>query len=149
MRILLAFGLIFAVAGCSTNLNPFNWFGGNKDEISSIAPRGGYSDPVDRRPMIAQISSLSVDRTPYGVILRAHGMAPSIGYHDADLVEVADAGAGLLVFEFRAWPPQFASTTGSAHQREVVAATFLSNQTISGIRQIRVISAGNTKTTHP
>ena len=146
--------------GSLGSLNPFTWFGGNRAAESSgtaqtepgarsLAPRRGYVQVIDTRPMIDQITAMSVERTPAGVIVHATGLPPTQGFHSADLVAVRSANPGELAFEFRVSPPAQAPRIGSARSREVVAATFLSRQQVSGVRRIRVTAGRNNRTARP
>ncbi len=166
MRFILAISLVTTLAACSggggtgsassmASLNPFNWFGnraatpGNAAGTPSLAPRRGYLKVVDTRPLIDQITALAAEKTASGVILRATGLAPSEGYHSADLVVVASAKAGELVFEFRARPPASAARIGPAHLRELVAGAHLTRAQLIGIRIIRVIAGRNSRSVRP
>jgi hypothetical protein len=156
VRKILALCAILTISGCSTNggnywetLYPSNWFGGNKDESSSIAPRGGYNDVQDRRPVVGQIVKVDLERTSYGLILEATASLPNQGYYVASLVQSGEARSDQLVFEFRAVPPRTITTVGSPQQRELSAAVFLSDQTIRGIREIVVIGATNRLSRRP
>lgn len=153
MRYLLAIGLILGLSACSdgsaSSLYPSSWFGGSDQPPESLAPRGGYGAGVDRRPLVQQVSNVSLDRTAYGVILRATAVTPNQGYFDVDLVAVPNPGAGQLVFDLRAWPPATLTPPGTQSQRQIVTATFISTQSLRGIRQIRVVSATNNLTARP
>ena len=161
MRLFAALGLVLTLAACSGggsgssgsigSLNPFTWFGAGKaapsdTAVRSLAPRRGYIRVIDTRPLIDQITGLSVDRTPGGVIVRATGLPPSQGYYNADLVQVASPNAGELAFEFRISPPPQAPRIGTVWSREIVTGTFLSDARLTGIRRFRVSAARNERT---
>ena len=154
MRTILAFALVLTLAGCAGSgggigsLNPFSWFGGGSAAArpDTLAPRGGFPVAVDRRPLIEKITAVAVERTPYGIIVRATGLPPTLGYYDAGLVAVAAPRRGELAFEFRARPPGRAMPAGSAYARQITAGAFIPKERLHGIRTIRVIGATNSRT---
>jgi hypothetical protein len=131
------------------NLNPFNWFGGGNDEVATIAPRGGYNYVQDRRPIVGQIVRVDLERTSYGLILKATASLPSQGYYGLGLILSREARSDQLVFEFRAFPPEAVTTAGTPKQRELSTALFLSDQTIRGVREIVVVGASNRLSRRP
>ena len=68
--------LVGLLSGCATvresRFNPFNWFGSDEESLSPIDVEN------ERRPLVAEITSLVVERTPGGAIVRANsfGRAP-------------------------------------------------------------------------
>ncbi len=158
MRIYPAFGLVILLAGCSGggslgSLNPFNWFKntGNASQSGAaltLAPRRGYTAVTDTRPLIDQITGLSIDKTASGAIIRATGLAPAQGYHSADLVLVS-AISGELTYEFRTRAPGTVLRIGSERLREIIAGTHLSQSQLRGVRRIRVVAAQNSRTARP
>ncbi len=158
MRIYPVFALIFILTGCSGggslgNLNPLNWFKNTKNTAQSgsaltLAPHNGYTVIADSRPLIDQITGLSIDKTASGVIVRATGLAPGQGYHSADLILVS-AISGELAYEFRARAPGTVLAIGPVHLREIVAGIHLSQSQLRGVRRIRVIAVQNSRTARP
>jgi hypothetical protein len=157
VRKLWAFGLIVVLAGCSGgrgslgNLNPFNWFQGNGagNQVETLAPRRGYPTPVETRPLVDQITGLSAEPTPTGVIIRATALPPTQGYYAAELVLSGTTADGTLTLDFRAHPPQTAQPAGAPYLRELVAAIFLNNNQRRGLRVVRVRGARNARSIHP
>ena len=138
----------FALAGCGfgqSRLNPLNWFGG--DEESETVADVAIPDDADRRPLMPVISSLTLERTPGGVIVRATGLPPVQGWHDAALVSDTRGRpeGGVLTFAFRARPPLTPTRVSTEQSREVVVARFVSDITLAGTREIRVVGAVNTR----
>ena len=134
------------VAGCgavnTSPLNPFNWFGGREDP-QAVSP---LEQPADPRPLIDQVTQVTIDSTPAGAIVRASGLAAAVGYWNAALVPVnrdgeADA-SGVLTLEFRAVPPP-EPTPGSPAARTVVTGYFVSRQRLQDVRVITVTAATN------
>ena len=135
--------VLATVAGCArvaeSRFNPFNWFG-NDREITTTAPEV-IADP---RPLVAQVSSITIDPAPGGAILRAVGLPPRQGHFEGDLV-VQPATAGVLAFQFRVVPPFEPTRVSTDRSRELVVARFLSDQTLQGIREIQVFGAENAR----
>jgi len=164
MRIAAALVIVLGLSGCAGggfgsgggstsigSLNPFGWFGGRKkaDAAETLAPRGGYVQDIDFRSSVDQITALNAEKTADGVILRAVGLPPTQAYYDAELVPVASDSATRLDFEFRISPPLQRPRVGTAFSREVYVATFLSQQDLRGIREVRVIGLRNSRSTRP
>jgi hypothetical protein len=154
VRPVLTVTICAALAGCgdasSSNLNPFNWFGGGSETVAAVAPDGA---PVDPRPLIAQVTAAVAERVPGGVIVRATGVPPTMGYWSADLVPVdrdlRPDENGVLTLEFRAFPPVTAQPAGSPAARQIVAGFFLSDQTLEGVRSVAVRGETNTRSLRP
>lgn len=154
VRPVLTVTICAALAGCgdasSSNLNPLNWFGGGSEPVEVVSPDG---TPVDPRPLIAQVTEAAAERVPGGVIVRATGLPPTMGYWSADLVpadrDLRPDENGVLALDFRALPPVTAQPAGSPAAREIVAGFFLSDQTLSEVRSIAVVAEGNTRSVRP
>ena len=134
-------------AGCGTisdsRLNPVNWFGSGRSE--SVAATAQPSTPRDGRALIRQVVSLQIDRTPGGAIVKAIGLPETQAHYDAELVPLGDGAAvdGVLEYQFRISPPAGTPPAGPPQSREVVVALFVTNQTLVGVRTIRVSGADN------
>ena len=157
--LIAALALTLATAGCGTirssKLNPFNWFGKSQPEVqSTLAPRGGYPEQIGKpwQQPVAQVTSLSVDKTPTGAIVTAIGLPPTQGYWDTDLVAL-DKGQpdaqGVVRYRFMLAPPAADSAdarrVSTPQSREVSAAAFISNYKLEGVRKIVVEGAGNAR----
>lgn len=140
--LLAALILTTALSGCG-GLNPGRWLnsGGN-----SPAPQGmpAATEKVveDTRPLIQQVTSVDVDRTPDGAIIRAAGQAPTLGWYGPGLVAQPVTG-GTLTLEFRVTQPEGAQPVGTPVTRTVVAATAVTNETLAGVNRIVVRGATN------
>lgn len=145
-RSIALLGSLVATMGCSTiaesRFNPFNWFG-RSQSVEAAAP----AEVVDPRPLVDEVTRLSVDPTPGGAILRATGLPPTQGYYDGALVSVSDGVPvdGVLEYNFRAFPPPEAARVSTAQSREIVVGLYLTRQELTGVRQIRINGAGNTR----
>ena len=144
LRVILVLSLMTSLAACGSRLNPFNWFGGDREERISVTETVAGAE-VDPRGLVAEVIALSVDPVPQGAIVRAMGRPPSQGYWEADLVEV-ERTATSIVFEFRVFPPPTPTRAGTPQSREVITGTQLSNFDLAGIRTITVIGAQNRRT---
>ncbi len=159
MRLLpLSLCLMLAVAGCAriaeSRLNPLNWFG--RSEAVAVADTGAVAErrplvpenrrvrEVEGRPLVAEITALSIDRTPGGALVRATGRTTTQGYYNAQLV-LASVDGGLMTFAFRAEAPAGFAGTGTPASRTITAATALSDQDLAGIRTIRVEAASGAR----
>ena len=140
-RAVMTMGLMLAVSACGTRLNPFNWFGRDREErIAVTAPQ--TVEEVDPRRLVTEVTRLNVDPHPGGAIVRAIGLPPRQGFWDAELVEVERAD-GRLVFEFRVFPPPTATRQSTTRSREILAGRALSRQDLAGIRTITVQAQSN------
>jgi hypothetical protein len=137
----LVLAVAVLVTGCGrvaeSRFNPLNWFG--RDEPVRTAAPGSAVDQ-DPRPLVAQVSSVSIERTPEGAILRAVGLPPTQGFWDpALLYDETRSAPGLLVYQFRLAQPETQQRTVNEASREVTTALFLSEQTLAGVREIQVL----------
>ncbi|MDJ0827748.1 MAG: hypothetical protein QNJ16_19855 [Rhodobacter sp.] len=143
-RLIVALMLVTTVAACSrvaeSRFNPFNWFG--RSEQATVVATNPNADP---RPLIAQITSLQVEQVPSGAIIRATGLPNRQGFFDGDLVPLnAEAPQdGVLSYQFRISAPFVRTRVGTPQSREVLVGRFVSEQTLQGVRQIRVSGSAN------
>lgn len=139
----LALTGLFLLSACggigSSNLNPFNWFGGQDEPEPFLPPEAEVQ--TDPRPLVQDVVSVSIEQTPGGAILHARGVTPVAGWHSADLVlDPARTGNGVLAFGFRAAEPG-APSRGTGNARTLTAATYLSDGDLAGVREIQVYTA--------
>jgi hypothetical protein len=142
-RLIAALAALSLAAGCSTVLNPFNWFGGGR-EVATLEPVA-VIEARDPRPLMDQVTDLRIERTPGGAIIRATGLPPTQGWYEGELVPVGGAADGTLVYDFRAFPPPAPARTSTPQSREVVVGLFLTAQDLAGISTIRVNAAQNAR----
>ncbi len=137
--------LAASLSGCSrvaeSRLNPFNWFGQSEPEPAAVVV------VRERRPLVAQITELAVERTPGGAIVRATGLPPTQGWFAAELIRETpdDAPADMLVYSFRAVPPRDAERVSTVQSRELTVAVYLTDLDLGGVRVIRVTGAQNAR----
>lgn len=142
-RVFGIIAMLVLLAGCATvsesRFNPFNWFG-QDEEVTPVATRV-ITDP---RPLVAQVTSVSIDPVPGGAIIRAVGLPPQQGYFAGALVQQS-AGPGILSYGFRVVPPFETTRVSTEASREIVVGLFVSDQTLAGARQIQVSGATNAR----
>ena len=145
--VVLALSLL---AGCAqigeSRFNPFNW-GRGGDAPDTLVPVD-QRIVIDNRPLVSQVTGLALEPTPGGLIVRATGQAPGAGFWQGDLVPDRRDGAvpdGVMAFQFRVAPPPAPQPAPTARSREIVVATFISDQQLRGVREVRIIGAGNSR----
>lgn len=139
-----------------SRVNPFNWFGRAEsrqiDETpdkNPLIPRRSLlapSEAQDNRTPVQQLTSLVIERTPSGAIIRAEGVSARQGAYELGLrpIEDAEVPEDTLRYAFVAYQPQM--SVGTEASRRVVAATQLTNQELLTIRRIEVVGAANVLT---
>ncbi len=142
-RLYLALALPLLISGCGDSaLNPFGWFGGRE----APEPAAPLELPGDPRPLVERVTSVTLDRTPGGAIVRAEGLPPAVGYWSAALVPVDRDGrpdaTGVLALEFRAVPPP-EPMPGPPSARTLVTGYFLTEQRLRDVRVITVTGRTN------
>ena len=149
MKSLVTVGLIatLVVAGCSTRLNPLNWFGSDEETIAA-APGEFTSDPRD---LANEITELQIERIAGGAIIRARGLPQTQGYWDAELVALNNEEPDenrRLTYEMRMFPPIIPRPASTAQSREVVVAHYLSDRELRGVRSIAIVGVTNSRTSN-
>jgi hypothetical protein len=144
--LIAALALTMLVSACGTvrdsRLNPFNWFGGSRSAPVSLGP----SDlVVDNRPLVAQVTTLAIERTPTGAIVRAEGLTPTQGWWDGELVPQTSLRPidGVVVYHFRIAAPGRTTRVSTPQSRSVSVATTLSQAQLETIREVVVVGAEN------
>lgn len=147
---ILTVALCGLLAGCESNLNPVNWFGGGEDAETGLDLN---ALGVGALPLIDQVTDVVLERAPGGAILRATGVPPTLGYWDAALVPVdpdlRPDENGVLTLDFISQPPPGPQPAGAPAAREIVVAYFLSTQTLRGVRTLSVRAERNTRSVRP
>ena len=143
-RVLLGLGAALVVASCGrirdSRLNPFNWFGGAKRREQVAATPAEEQDP---RLLVADVVSLNVDPYSAGAIVRAKGIPPSQGWWEAELVARPIDENGVLVYDFRVFPPLTNTPQGNTRSREITAGASISTTRLDQVREIVVQGANN------
>ncbi len=142
-----------AVSGCAriadSRLNPFNWFEGTENvanvdsegNIRPLTPPGGITRVIDQRALVGSATSMRIDRSPDGAIVRATGQSSGQGHFNVELVPVSVEGS-TLTLAFRAQAPE----TLAAGTQTISAAYLIGNAELSAIRRVRVQAQENALT---
>lgn len=144
-RVLLAALLAISLTGCGyvarSKLNPFNWFGKSeaRDSIELVAAK------TETRALAAQVTDMKVEPYSAGAIIRATGLMPTQGWWDAELVPRPLDENGVLVYDFRVFPPVIDTPAGTPQSREVTVAVSISPQKLDGVREIVVQGETNAR----
>lgn len=146
-RLIIAITLVFGLSACASRFNPLNWFQSSHEETIALIPEGGFPANSDQRLAISQITEMKVLRSSGGAIIQATGLPPRLGYWNAELVSDNNEQPenGVLTYYFRINQPVGASAAGTAYSRKVLVAHFVSNATLEGVRQIRIVAAENSR----
>lgn len=137
--------------------NPFNWFGRSRGEA---LPEGSTNPLIPKRggvfarrgpgeyagTPVAVIKELVVERTAGGAIVRVKGVADRQGPYEVRLIKDDDAKPGTLSYTLKALRTP-TRIVGPETGREIVAAKFVSDGDLAGIRTIRVKGAQNARST--
>lgn len=144
LPLLAALTAVMLLTACGairdSRLNPRNWFGRSQPAdivVVEVAP--------DPRPLVDQVLSMVVEPYPGGAIIRATGLPPTQGYWEAELEPLPIDENGVLVYEFRVFPPIVDRRSGTQQSREVTVATALSDIKLQGITRIVVQGALNAR----
>lgn len=124
-----------------SRLNPFNWFG-RSEPAAQVQTTAAPSDP---RALVDQVLTMAVDTHPGGAIVRATGLPPTQGFWQAELVARPLDENGVLVLDFRMFPPIATAAVVNQQSREITVAYTLSTIQLQGISEIVVQGAGNAR----
>lgn len=163
VSLLLVATLTLSACGAirDSRVNPFNWFGQarsapveQQEQTNPLIPtRGGgffagaraEEEAYDGTPF-DQVTDLTIERVPGGAIIRATGLAARQGSYDVRLTPVnedEEAVDGVLAYRLERVLPATRTNVGTQPTREVIAARQVTDQTLSGVRVIRVEARRN------
>ncbi len=150
IRLLAVSALCLGLTACSsgTNLNPLSWFQSSGPKDVALIPEDGFLDEQDQRLLVSQVVEMQVLRASGGVIIRAKGLPPRLGYWDAELVSdnLETPEKGVLTYEFRISEPAYHTDAGRAKQREVFVGHFVSDAKLRNVTSIKVMGSANSRT---
>ena len=146
-RRIIILGGFLGLAACGGRLNPFNWF--RRGRKPQVVDETGFVAPVETRGLMTRITEVKVEETSTGVILRATGVMPAQGYHDAELVGLPLDEDGVKVFEFRIRAPADTTGPGPEASRTITAAVAISYYQLDQIAALRVLGAENAVLVRP
>lgn len=143
------------VTGCArvsqSKLNPLNWFGSSAPSVMTaegtrqpLVPETRATKVVDARGAIDQVTTLVIEKTADGALVRATGIASTQGQFNAQLVPISNE-RGTLTFAFRIQAASGFSGVNSAFSRQVTVARFLSFADLADVRRIMVQGATNAR----
>jgi len=127
----------------------------SRQDPSTLAPEGGYPErAADSRPLVADVTALSIEPTLGGGILRVTGVADSQGWWNIGLQRdtSGDATPAERQYNLRGRPPvdamgaRLPTATSPLALREIDAAIFLSDRDLAGVRRITVTGANSSRT---
>ncbi len=155
--LLLAAALTLSACGYvrDSRINPFNWFGRSQSvpiagEVNTnplIPQRGGLlsgfraEEAVYAGRPFEQVTDLTIERVPGGAIIRATGLAARQGIYAVQLTPANEDELpvdGVLIYRLEGVRPAANTPVGTIPTREVIAARRVTDQTLSGVRTIRV-----------
>jgi len=145
MRGYLVFSpLLLALAACGGIEVPE--FLGREGSSSATYQIGGEDLPL---PLAMTPRDVSLETALNGALLRVQGVAPTQGYHSAQLL-VANNGepdaAGMIRLEFVAVPPVTQEAVGPDVTRQVQAAYFIPVRSFRRVNGVQVAGAGTLRT---
>ena len=108
--------------------------------------RMAQTQDLSNRRLVASVKTAHIERTRDGGIIRARAVMPQQGYYDAKLVSKGPPTSGktsTLKIEFQIKEPVFTTILSTQRSQEIDVGLFLSNQKLSGIRQIHIIAKQN------
>ena len=162
---LLVLSLTLAACGSvrSSAINPFNWFGRSQaapvaataENTNPLIPQSGGLFSARRGPVdyagtpFEEVTGLVVERVAGGAIIRATGLAARQGIYAVQLTPENEDELpenGVLTYRLEGVRPGFQTPTGGQPTRTVTAARKITDQTLRGVRTIRVEGQLNART---
>lgn len=128
------------LGGCGavreSRFNPMNWFGASTSEPSL----GPTSTTTDGRPLVPQVTTLAIERTSSGALVRASAVMPSAGWWDAELIAENNGRPvnGVLTYRFVAAAPRAPIAGMSEAARTIVAGATISSFTLEELISVTV-----------
>jgi len=155
---LLATTLILGACGFSdSRINPLNWFGRSQpapvadqaEPTNPLIPKSGglfsNRNPGEKEDYLGkpfeEITDLTIERVAGGAIIRATGLAARQGYYTVRLTPENEDELpvdGVLTYRLEGVRPAVATPVGTKPTRTVTAARKVTDQTLAGVRTIRV-----------
>ncbi len=148
---LTVLALTLSLADCGkirdSRLNPFNWFGKSQGTASAAAVLPGEAS--DGRQLVREVTTLEVEQSQGGAIIRAAGLPPTQGWWKAELVSDNRSRPdenGVLTYRFVVFQPLGATPVSTPQSRELTAAIFVSDIKLADVTQIVVQGETNSRT---
>ncbi len=144
---LLAVSLTVSSCGSirQSRFNPRNWFGHSQE--GARPDLGPVSNVVDHRPLVPQVTGLTIERTSSGALVRAEAVMPGAGWWDPELVaeNYGRPHDGVLTFRFVAAAPRQPIAESSAAARTIVAVHALTQAQLDTTAEIVVTGETNSR----
>lgn len=160
--------LSMTLGACATvrdsRVNPLNWFGRSQaapvettaENTNPLIPQaGGLFGNRNKQPddyigkPFEEVTDLTVERVAGGAIIRATGLAARQGIYAVQLTPANEdevAVDGVLSYRLEGVRPDFATPVGTKPTRQVTAGRKVTDQTLRGVRTIRVEGSLNART---
>lgn len=138
-----------ALSGCGSiresRMNPMNWFGSSREEARPDLGETGAVE--DNRPLVPQVSALTIERTSSGAIVRAEAVMPTVGWWDAQLVaeNFGRPRDGTLTFRFVAAAPVQPIANPSEAPRTISAVYTLTQAQLDTTSDVVVVGESNSR----
>ena len=147
-QLILILAVTTALTGCATvresRINPMNWFDSSREEARPDLGETGAVE--DNRPLVPSVTSLTIERTSSGAIVRAEAVMPSVGWWDAQLVaeNFGRPQDGTLTFRFVAAAP-VQPIAGSETARTISAVYPLTQGQLDTTPDVVVVGEANSR----
>ena len=147
-QLILILAVTTALTGCATvresRINPMNWFDSSREEARPDLGETGAVE--DNRPLVPSVTSLTIERTSSGAIVRAEAVMPSVGWWDAQLVaeNFGRPQDGTLTFRFVAAAP-VQPIAGSETARTISAVYPLTQAQLDTTSDVVVVGEANSR----
>jgi len=139
IALLIVAALVLAACGGirDSRLNPRNWFSASTQEPTL----GPVRATLDRRPLVPAVTTLLIERTSTGAIVRAEAVMPTAGYFEPELVAENNGRPvdGVLTYRFVAARPRQGVQVAADAPRTLTAAAVLSVFDLEVVREIVVV----------
>lgn len=135
---------LLLLSGCGGEVPGFLGREGTGDATFELGAGEELPAPV---PMPLVEARLEPSAT--GFVLLARGVAPTQGFHTANLAPVDDGrpdAAGIVTFRFEAMPPAGPETVGPDRTRGIQAAAFIPTRARRDMRGVRVAGTNTSRT---
>jgi len=130
-----------------SRLNPFNWFG--RAQATATTTTLAPNEAADGRQLIREVTDLTLEKMPTGVIVRATGLPPTQGWWEAELV-AENHGLpveGVVTYRFLVYQPPGATAVSTPQSRAITAAAYISIPRLAEITKIVVQAESNSRET--
>lgn len=128
-----------------SRMNPRNWFGESRQaERPSL---GQTSAMIDNRPLVPEVTTLTIERTSSGGIIRAESVMPVAGWWDPELLaeNFGRPVDGVLTLRFVAAAPRQPVPAANPAARTITAVRAIGMADLDTISEVVVVGANNAR----